>query len=764
MGSSAALVRAKDWNLWARRHNANLASAGKVLPGLSSTQNPFICLEGSSGTISPFVLIPGVDRFRYLKYLSGISADADTLNAFGFAWQGHLGVLRADQKTPYIDHPFGVLRIITEEWMLFDPAVLRVALLHDVEEDVKIGSDTMEQCFGKEVAFLVDGVTEFGKEPGFSGMKPSNLKKWGKISRLGFKDIRVILIKFADRLHNMRTLSNVSPRKQRPKAEETLWYYRPLADALGVWKLKREFEDLSFQYCNPSIYSQIRDKRDQLAQISEVKLKREVVQRLREALSSCGEEVDVAYEQRGLLELVERLKIRREKSVGVDNMNMDFYLETYVAEDIEKLKPEDIWRVNVICKKSTDSCYSLLGRVHKVFSPVPQTFVDHIAVPCPNGHTFLHTYVNASLGKILIHIQDEEMMRRKNLGIIVDARDNPTGWYREHGRFLGGILGTLLEDPGISDSEAYGVVGRYAASIECVPYDYDLVPEERKKKYQLPFGSTILDFAAAVHPQIMLRAARAEIDGVSVPLNHRIHHGDKVRIITDQAVRPPLEWFQYLNTPKARKALSAEFKSRDNREIIAAAMAALNEESRKFYITARELVGTIFFKMWVRRRGKDVDLMAVLTQVGTGDLAAKTVVEGMIYLFRDLYQKERRDLDRVNEKLSPDRRKTLYDTYDIAIYLNKDRRGILEKLTHDFRAMGFNIAGNFTVDLDDGRKAVIFKINVIKKGLITGALTEIQQLQIRGIAAEVGSDIKVLTTTQKEALLSVEQRLSESLK
>lgn len=742
-----------------------------ILPSISSPSAPFIGFNPhiGQGVICPFTGGTHVDRRPYIDYLLGITDDPvarrELVSAFGFAWEVHMGILRADKKTPYIDHPFAGLRIFVDEWGLFDTESHQAILLHDVEEDIKVTPDIIAAHFGKNVAFLVEGVTELGKEPGFSGIEPSNRRKWEKILKLSFRDIRVILIKFSDRLHNMRTLSTVPPDKQKPKAEETLWYYRPLADALGMWGVKREFEDLSFQYLYPDIYRQVAEIRQSLIDASRKGIEKVVVSSLLERLP-CGKYgVNVVYEARGAYEIIERLKIRGEKLRGIEKIDMGFYLSEYAEDDIAKLRLEDIWRINVVCNRSEEArnCYVILGAVHRIFPPAEGGFTDHIAAPCPNGHQFLQAYVNTSLGRILIHIQDRKMMRSKHLGIIADARRGQKDWYKEYSRFLGGILGTLIEEPLISDWEAYDLVGRYSASIECFPFDYDNPPGKKKKKYSFPFGATVYDFAAAIHPHIMLRTKGAIVNGVEVPANYRLKHGDRIRVITDLSISSRVDWFDHVQTPKARKALRSELKKAGDRVVFREAMEVLDRESLRFYIGAKELVRSGIFDRWAKQSGIN-NVETLLSQIGSGEKRPKLVVEELVAMFRSLYRKEKRALEKTKEKIGPEFKKSLYDTYDIAIYLDRDRRGILDKLAHDFNMMGFNIASNYTVDLSDGRKAIILRIDVVKKGIAGGILTEIQHLQIRGIAAQFSEKVLALSDKSRTALLKMESGLADILK
>ncbi len=447
--------------------------------------------------------------------------------AYEFADAAHSGQIRKS-GVPYIIHP--LCTAITLAQMNLDPVVVVAGLLHDVPEDTAVTIEELEKNFGKEVAHLVAGVTKLGK------IKYRGIERYIENLRKMFvamaEDIRVIIIKFADRLHNLNTLEHLPPKKQYRVALETLEIYAPIANRLGMGEMKGQLEDLSFKYVYPKEYAWVRGLVEERSEQKEAYIN-EVSQKLEAELAKQNiPVVSVSGRLKRLYSLYEKL-LRHDK-------------------DIEKI--HDLVALRVIVKNAAD-CYTALGVIHNIWRPMPGRFKDYIAQPKPNGYQSLHTTVFAEQGKIVeFQIRDEEQNMNAEFGIAAHWVYDETGskatkqikWVRELA--AAGDAMTRLKD------------------LENLKIDIFenriFVFTPKGDVIDLPENATPVDFAFAVHTQIGNQCAGARVNDRIVSLDQPLKSGDVIDIIVDKSKKgPSADWIKFVKTTHAKTCIKQYSKT-----------------------------------------------------------------------------------------------------------------------------------------------------------------------------------------------------------
>ncbi len=457
-------------------------------------------------------------RFGYLKP-KDVARLAD---AYRFSEAAHAGQTR-QSGDPYISHPLAVAEILAE-WHL-DGQTLMAALLHDVTEDTKVTKDEISDAFGKPVAELVDGVSKLDKIE-FQSAADAQAENFRKMLLAMARDVRVILIKLADRLHNMRTLGAVAPAKRRRVARETMEIYAPIANRLGLNMLYHELQELAFSHMFPLRYK-VLAKATKAARGN----RREMIGRTLEAMKKKLAEGGISASVQG-----------REKHV----------YSTY-RKMIEKRpsfsEVHDIFGCRVIVA-DVPSCYLALGTLHGLYKPIPGKFKDYIAIPKGNGYQSIHTDLIGPYGvPVEVQIRTEQMHRLAESGvashwIYKDDTDKLSDLQKQTHRWLQSLL------------EIQHQSGDPHEFLEHVKVD--LFPDEvyvftpKGKILSLPRGATAVDFAYAVHTDIGNRCVAAKVNGELVPLRSELRNGDRVEIITASHAKPNPGWLQYVRTGKAR--------------------------------------------------------------------------------------------------------------------------------------------------------------------------------------------------------------------
>jgi GTP diphosphokinase / guanosine-3',5'-bis(diphosphate) 3'-diphosphatase len=466
----------------------------------------------------------------YLK-----SADLERVTvAYRMAEAAHQGQTRSSGE-PYITHPLAVATILAE-WHL-DAQALIAALLHDVVEDTPTTTDDIAKKFGKAVADLVDGVSKLDRLQ-FATLEEAQAENFRKMLLAMARDVRVMLIKLADRLHNMRTLDAVPQAKQERVAKETLEIYSPIANRLGLNALYYELEDLGFKYLHPNRFK-VLEKAVKSARGN----RREVVSKILEAMKTRLEEFKLDAVVTG-----------REKHLSSVYKKMQ-------EKHISFSEVLDIYGFRVVVK-DVPACYLALGALHTLYKPFPGKFKDYVAIPKSNGYQSLHTALFGPFGTpIEVQIRTAEMHKISEAGVAshwlyktLDAKENALSSVQQKTHQW---LQSLLEiQSGTGDALEF----LEHIKVDLFP-DAVYVFSPKGKISSLPKGATPIDFAYAVHSDIGNRAVAAKVNDENVPLSARLKNGDRVEIITDPSGRPTPAWLNYAATGRARSHIRQYLKT-----------------------------------------------------------------------------------------------------------------------------------------------------------------------------------------------------------
>ena len=486
---------------------------------------------------------------------SGRPYDFDMIDrAFALANQAHSAQRRRSGE-PYICHPLSVARILIDLGM--DSESIAAALMHDVAEDTDVTVDEIRSKFGPEVALLVDGVTKLTQIK-FSNVEDRQAENLRKMLLAMSQDVRVMIIKLSDRLHNMRTGDAWPEQKRRDKALETMEVYAPIAHRLGISNIKEELEDRSLQYLDPVGYNTIRDLLDKHGD---------------EFLHGVCDTISAHLTENG----IENAKIKyRVKSVY--GIYRKMYMQNKEFEEIY-----DIYAVRIILN-SVAECYTALGLIHDMYHPLPNRFKDYISTPKPNGYQSLHTTVIGHEAlPFEVQIRTWDMDRQAEYGIAAhwkykegitssgDKLDERLAWVRQ-----------LLESQR-SSADATDLLSDIKS---------DLLPEEvfaftpRGDVINLPAGATVIDFAYAIHSAVGNRMIGAKVNNRIVPIDHQVVTGEIIEIITGPENRgPSRDWLNIVKTSEAKNKIRNWFKKERREENIAEGKDALERELRRNMMT-----------------------------------------------------------------------------------------------------------------------------------------------------------------------------------
>ncbi|CAI3221173.1 RelA/SpoT family protein [Desulfovibrio legallii] len=481
--------------------------------------------------------------------------------AYVFAATAHAGQTRLSGE-PYLSHPLAVADTLAE--MGFDEPTVVAGLLHDTVEDTKATLEEIEENFGEEVADIVDGVTKISKIS-FENKEEAQAENIRKMILAMSHDMRVLMVKLADRLHNMRTLDFQKAYKQKRIAQETMDIYAPLANRLGLYIMKRNLEDLSFKYLRPDIYNQIDHWLDK-HQVVEKQIIEKVVALIKDLLAAN----DIIGQVYGRIKHKYSIyKKMQSQSLTLDEMH-------------------DIMAFRVLVKDIRD-CYAVLGLVHSQWRPVHGRFKDYISMPKANGYQSLHTTVIGPDGeRIEIQIRTEDMHRQAEHGVAAH-------WlYKEKGRvnskdleqfaWLREIFERQSEE---SDSREF----MHSLKMDLFKDEvYVYTPAGDVK--ELPEGATPLDFAFMIHTNVGQHCAGAKINGRLMPLGTELKNGDVVEIVTDPSRNPNRDWLKIVKTARARSRIQRYLRTEERSHAVTLGRDLLEKEGRKVSInvgkTAKE--------------------------------------------------------------------------------------------------------------------------------------------------------------------------------
>ncbi|AFH49088.1 GTP pyrophosphokinase [Ignavibacterium album JCM 16511] len=476
--------------------------------------------------------------------------------AFEYSLEAHKNDLRASGE-PYFTHPYEVANIVVEEFPLDDITVVS-ALLHDVVEDTEFTLEILSKEFGKEVAEIVDGVTKISGI--FRGHEITKAENYRKLLLSMVKDVRVILVKFADRLHNMRTLEFVSPDKQRRIAQETLEIYAPFAHRFGLAKVKWELEDLSFKFLNREAYEELARK---------LKAKRKdreaYIKKFSEPIIKKLNEYKLKYELSGRpkhLYSIYRKMVRRNKP----------FEEIY-----------DLFAVRIILDTDdANACYTVLGIVNQIYLPVPDRFKDYISIPKTNNYQSIHTTVVGPEGRLVeVQIRTRQMHEVAEKGVAAHWRykENKTASDKELENWVNWIR-DIFENAS-KDEQKKELMESFKLNLY---QDEIYVFTPKGDLRRLPVGSTPVDFAFEIHSKVGHHCIGAKVDGKIVPLDTELHSGDQVEIITSKNQHPNKNWLKFVKTHKARNEIR-KWLNKEEQEIIDKGKEIWEKKIKKFKLS-----------------------------------------------------------------------------------------------------------------------------------------------------------------------------------
>jgi len=501
----------------------------------------------------------GLDRLnrRMQRYLPAEQVE-QVMQAYQFAATAHEGQKRYSGE-PYISHPVAVATLLAE--FKLDAQTLMAALLHDVIEDTGVPKEQIRTRFGAEVAELVDGVSKLDKIE-FRSRAEAQAESFRKMLFAMVEDMRVILVKLADRTHNMRTLWIMPPDKRRRIARETLEIYAPIANRLGMNALRLELEDLGFRCLYPHRY-RVLERALKRAQGNQKQVLQKISKRFSATLADVDIDAEVAFREKHIYSIYRKM---REKKRALSEI-------------------VDVYGLRVVVD-SVDNCYRALGAVHKCYKPMPGRFKDYIAIPRVNGYQSLHTTLFGPGGlPCEVQIRTRDMDRVANSGIAAHWLYKSGDAFASHPQlrareWLSSLM--EMEDGGSSEEFLENV------KIDLFP-DKVYVFTPKGDIVRLPRGSTCVDFAYAVHTGVGNRCVAARVDRRPVPLRTALKNGQTVQIITARGASPNPAWVNFVVTAKARTAIRSFLKNLQRHEATDLGRRLLENALREYKLTLRKV-------------------------------------------------------------------------------------------------------------------------------------------------------------------------------
>lgn len=549
--------------------------------------------------------------------------------AYNYAISNH-GDQKRKSGEPYIIHPLQVAYTLAN--MEMDDATVCAALLHDVVEDTTITHEDLIQEFGEEIATMVDGVTKLGKL-NYASLKEQQVEDYRKMFLAMGKDIRVILIKLADRLHNMRTLKYLSRDRQIANATETMELYAPLANRLGMYSLKWELEDLSFKYLYPEDYREIVEGLDKKRE-ERLSFIEKILEEIKKELKVQHIEAEIKGRAKHLYSIYRKMKR--------DNCTLD---QIY-----------DLFALRIIVNSVKD-CYAALGVVHELYNPMPGRFKDYIAVPKPNMYQSLHTTLIGDKGTPFeVQIRTWDMHRIAEYGIAahwaykeanfakgkkinVKVEEDKLAWLRE----------TLEWQKELQDPEEFLNTLKTELFEDEV---YVFTPKGDIKV--LPTGATPIDFAYYIHAQVGHKMVGCKINSKMMPIITKLKNGDIVEIITsDNAKGPSRDWLKFIKSTSARNKIQAWFKKEQREENIVKGKELIEKEIKRIGMTSSELHKQEYVQAALDRY-KYNSLDDMYASVGFGAISAGKIIARILEEYKKVNQDEQ--IEKKIEELASERK------------------------------------------------------------------------------------------------------------
>ena len=537
--------------------------------------------------------------------------------AYNLAYEAHKTQVRKSGE-PYIIHPLCVAIILADLEM--DKETIAAGLLHDVVEDTIYTDEEIKQMFGAEVELLVDGVTKLqslqlgdnsqamDKDKEKLEMQAENLRKMFLAMA---KDIRVIIIKLADRLHNMRTLKYMKPEKQQRIARETLDIYAPIAQRLGISKIKVELDDLSLKYLQPEVYYDLVDKIAVRKSVRE-KYIQTIVEEVSEHIAEAGIKAKIDGRVKHFFSIYKKMK----------NQN----------KTIDQIY--DLFAVRIIVDNVKD-CYAALGAIHEIYKPIPGRFKDYIAMPKPNMYQSLHTTLMGSTGQPFeIQIRTFEMHKAAEYGIAAhwkykEASDGKKPETQEEEKLV--WLRQILEwQRDMSDNKEFmsllkSDLDLFSDNVYCFTPSGDVK--------NLPAGSTPIDFAYCIHSAVGNKMVGARVNGKLVTIDYEIKNGDLIEILTSQNSKgPSRDWLSIVKSPQAKSKINQWFKNESKEDNIVRGKEAIQSYCKAKSIVVSDIMIPQYMTAIMRKYGFR-DWEAVLAAIGHGGLKEGQIVNKMVEMY-----------------------------------------------------------------------------------------------------------------------------------
>jgi len=537
-----------------------------------------------------------------LENVRAYSPDADVellRRAYVFSAFEHRGQVRHSGE-PYLIHPLAVADLLAD--MKLDVVAVAAGLLHDVVEDTLTTIDRIRELFGPEVAHVVEGVTKISAIR-FASSEERQAENFRKMLLAMVDDIRVILVKLADRLHNMRTLSHLPDDKRQAVAQETRDIYAPIANRLGMSKVKNELEELSFRYLEPQAYEALRSKVDARRRATEG-----LIEQLRTNIISKLNEAAVPF-----LEIDGRIK--RLWSIN----------QKLKKQRIELDQVYDFIALRIITNSVKD-CYAALGIIHQTWSPVPGRIKDFIAMPRPNGYQSLHTSVISEHGMPFeVQIRTLEMHRMAEEGVAAHwkYKEGRVGDHKDE-RYFQWMRQLLEYQQEVRDPQEF----IQNLKVELYPEEvYTFTPKGQVK--QLPRGATPIDFAYSIHTDVGHQCVGARVNGKMVPLRARLKNGDIVEIITQTGHKPSRDWLNFVVTSHARYKIKHMIRLEERARALDLGRKVFEKELRRYDIPQKGLLESeLFAKALTDAGAKTADDLFAL--IGYGTLSAKQLLGKLV--------------------------------------------------------------------------------------------------------------------------------------
>ncbi len=566
--------------------------------------------------------------------------------AYRIAFKAHEGQLRKSGE-PYIILPLCVAIILAD--LELDKETIVSGLLHDAVEDTVMTTEEIAEEFSQEVALLVDGVTKLGQLSYSKDKIEIQAENLRKMFLAMAKDIRVILIKLADRLHNMRTLRYMKPEKQKEKARETMDIYAPIAQRLGISKVKNELDDLSLKYLEPEVYYELKE------QISDKKSTREAF-------------------VRGIVEEVKRHMENGGIEAHVDGRVKHFFsiYKKMVNQSKTLDQIYDLFAVRIIVDTVKD-CYAALGVIHEMYTPIPGRFKDYVAMPKPNMYQSLHTTLIGPNGQPFeIQIRTFDMHKTAEYGIAAhwkykESSDGKKTVDQQEAEKMSWLRQILEWQRDMSDNKEFmnllkSDLDLFSESVYCFTPTGDVKT--------LPSGSTPIDFAYSVHSAVGNKMIGARVNGKLVTIDYTIQNGDRIEVLTSQNSRgPSRDWLNVVKSTQAKNKINQWFKHQFKDENILRGKEMLAQYCKVKSIVMPDIMKPEFQNIVMRKYGfRDWD--SVLAAIGHGGLKEGQVINKMTEEYDKLHKKEFTD-EKVMEAVA--------DNKDSKIRITKSKSGIVVK-------------------------------------------------------------------------------------